>query len=531
MSLNASTHLRGSVSGLLFQAACLIVGLLLTPVILTTLGAELYGVWALLNVLTTYESVSDLGIPAAIVVFVNKNRNTEAKNRLITVGVLANVALTLLVILLLIAFKSPIIRLLFKVPPQLVPATELAYSLTLGALVLMVLARSLSAVLDAFQRVDIRFAVETIGMLAWAGITWGLLHRGFGLSGVVSATLIVAGLRVVVMAAATQRILPQLRFRLALSRDLLSEILGYGIKVQGASLGVSLSDPLLKSLAGAGLTTTEVGAIQVGGSVASVPNSLAHSAIANLFPAIAERHGAEDRAGAGRLASRYLLYVIAFVVPITVLFLFSAPSLVRLWLGDSYPLIVASMRLLALAYAFRALAMVPWRVSWGLGSPQDSSIAMILHLLLLAAGGGGMLVLSSFSYRGILLVYLCSYGISALYLFWCMQKRLPGFYSVEFRWLLQSAGWVLLVSVSGGILYQIIGSMGLPSDLHVLLADALVLIFSYVVILVLAIPEAEKDVLHQLLRSPVQRLRALAGRSNQAIDHPGTGTDEPFERM
>ena len=248
--MSANSHLRGSASGLLYQAVSIIVALLLTPVILSTLGGELYGVWALLSVLTAYESISDLGIPAAIVVFVNRNRSTEARNRLITVGVLANVALTLLVILLLIAFRDPIIRLLFKVPTELLPAIQLAYALTLGALVLMVLARSLSAVLDAFQRVDIRFAVETIGMLAWAGITWGLLHRGFGLSGVVSATLIVAGLRVVVMAAATQRILPQLRFRLALSRDLLSEILGYGIKIQGASLGVSLSDPPLKSLAG-----------------------------------------------------------------------------------------------------------------------------------------------------------------------------------------------------------------------------------------------------------------------------------------
>ena len=527
--MRANSHLRGSASGLLYQVVSIIVGLVLTPVILSILGGELFGVWALLSVLTAYESISDLGIPAAIVVFVNRNRSTEARNRLITVGVLANVALTLLVILLLIAFRAPIIRLLFKVPTELLPATQLAYALTLGALVLMVLARSLSAVLDAFQRVDIRFAVETIGMLAWAGITWGLLHKGFGLSGVVGATLIVAGLRVVAMAAATKRVFPQLRFRPALSRDLLSEILGYGIKVQGASLGVSLSDPLLKSLAGAGLTTTEVGAIQVGGSVASVPNSLAHSAIANLFPAIAERHGAEDRAGAGRLASRYLLYVIAFVVPITVLFLFSAPSLVRLWLGDSYPLIVASIRLLAMAYAFRALSMVPWRVSWGLGSPQDSSIAMVLHLLLLVAGGGAMLLLSSFSYRDILLVYLCSHGVSALYLFWCMHKRLPGFYLAEFRWLLRSAAWVLLVSVFGGILYYIIESIGFSSDLHVLLADALVLLFSYVAILVLAIPKAEKDALRQLLGSPVQRLRALAGRSNPAIDHPGTGIDQPPE--
>jgi O-antigen/teichoic acid export membrane protein len=333
----------------------------------------------------------------------------------------------------------------------------------------------------------------------------------------------------VAMAAATWRVYPQLRFRWGLSRELLSQILGYGLKIQGASLGQSLSDPLLKSLAGAGLATTAVGAIQVGGSVASVPNSLAHSAIANLFPAIAERQGAGDRAGVRQLAARYLLYVIAFVLPVTALFLSAAPSIVRLWLGDSYPLIVASIRSLAVAYAFRALAMVPWRVSWGMGNPQDSSIAMLIHLLLLAAGGGAMLALSTFSYRGILFVFSGSYAVSALYLFWCMYRRLPGLYTAEFRWLLGAAARVLLVSALAGLLYRAIGSMGLPGDLYVLLLDLLVLALSYVVILVLAIPKAERDVLKQLVGGLLRQVSSFMGRGKAAIDSPGAQAGEPFE--
>lgn len=483
--------------------------------------------WALLNVLTAYESISDLGIPAAIVVFVNKNRSVDAKNRLITVGVGANVVLTLLVILLLVTLKKPIFGFLFKVPTELVSATELAYTLTLAALVLMVLARSFSAVLDAFQRVDVRFALETIGMLVWAGTTWLLLRTGFGLPGVVMATVIAAGVRVVAMVTATLRIYPELRFRPGLSRQLLSEILGYGIKVQGASLGVSLSDPLLKSLAGAGLTTADVGAIQVGGSVASVPNSLAHSAIAGLFPAIAERKGADDAAGARHLASRYLLYVIAFILPITVMLLLSTPSLIRLWLGNSYPLIEASTRLLAVAFAFRALAMVPWRVSWGLGSPQDSSIAMFVHLLLLVVGASGMLLLSTFTYQGILLVYLCSYGMSALYLFWSMNRRLPGFFSIEFRRLFPSTAWIVFISAFSGILYYIIGSNSLSGDLYVLLADVLVLAITYAVILMAAIPKTEREAIAVLMRNTIRRIWSLPRRNRPAIDGSVVDIDQP----
>lgn len=505
------------------------IGVLLTPIILGTLGSQLFGIWALLNTVTAYESISDLGIPTAMVWFVNKSRSNETKNQLITAGVLANTATTLVAVLLLVVLRDPIIRLLFKVPVDLLPATELAYTLTLVAMVLMVLARSFSAVLDAFQRVDLRFAVDTVGTLAWAGILWIFLRRGFGLGGVVGATVIVGGLRALAMAISMLRVYPPFRLRLRLARSTLSGIVHYGIRVQGASLGQSLSDPLLKGLTGVGLTAVEVGAVQVGASAASVPNSLAFSMIGYLFPAIAERHGAGDLAGVRKMASHNLLYVVIFVLPVSVFLLCSAPVLVRLWLHDSYPLIVASLRLLTFAYVFRALGMVPWYVSWGLGHPQDNSVAMIAQVSLLAGGGAALLLLSRFSYTGILAVYIGSMAASTVYLTWCMARRLPGFFSVDNPWLFGSVLRVLLISLLASVPYLLIGRTGIASSWTLLLADAAILVLSYAAAFALAIPEAERDTLKQLLQRPVRRLQHLTGIGRTVAEDTTVSSDEHLE--
>ena len=224
-------HLRGSLSGLLYQAVSIAVGLLLTPVLLSALGSHLFGVWAVLRAIIAYESVSDLGIPAAIVAFVSSSQSTQEKNRLITTGVLVNTGLTLLAILFLSLSKDLMIGLLIKIPDELLATTQLAYHITVATLVLLVLARSLSAVLDSLQRVDVRFAVETVGSLVWAGAAWAALKAGLGLPGVMGASMLASGLMVLAMGISIFRVYPHLRFQVGLPRSELSRVIRYGLKV------------------------------------------------------------------------------------------------------------------------------------------------------------------------------------------------------------------------------------------------------------------------------------------------------------
>lgn len=499
-------HLRGSAAGLIYQILSIAIGLVLTPLLLSTLGSGQFGVWILLSVVIAYESLSDLGITAAIVYFVNKTRSFEEKNRLITAAVLANMGLTLLAICILLVLKDPILDTFFKVPPEYLSETELAYNLTLITLIFLVMARSLAAVIDSFQCVDVRFSVEAVGLMLWAGLAWTAVIKGFGIVGLALATLLVGVVRAIAMLLASYWVYPQFRLHFGLPRSILSRLIRYGMKVQGASLGLTLSDPLLKSLTATGLNTVAVGSLQIGGSIAAVPNSLAHSTIATLFPAIAERSGSNDLPGAINLAGRYLLYVVGFVLPISVFFLFEAPIIVGAWLHDTHPLIVTSMRLLTVAFLFRAFSMVPWRVSWGFGSPQDSSVAMTLHIGLLAGLGTFLLVSSSMTLDKILIVYVISYAASTLFLFWRMGYSLAGFYSTGNSWLFWAIARVFLISIFACALYLFVSQLNQLTEFMHLLFAGMILALSYLAIFFLAIPKRERSTLMQALGSSTRAL-------------------------
>jgi len=238
----------------------------------------------------------------------------------------------------------------------------------------------------------------------------------------------------------------------------------------------------------------------MGGSVAAVPNSVAHSMVANLFPAIAERYGLGDLRGATRMVSRYLLFVAAFVLPMSTFFLVEAPRLVRFWLHNSYPLIEVAVRLMTVAFTLRALAMIPWRVSWGFGRPQDSSVAMTLNLSVLAGGGAALLISSAFSYRGILIVCVASWLVSTLYLCWCMSRSLPAVFSVDNAWLFWALLKVTVLAITAGALHCLVGRLLPIGEVFPLLLDGVILSLCYLAVFLWAIPKAEKTALTKLLR-------------------------------
>jgi O-antigen/teichoic acid export membrane protein len=451
----------------------------------------MYGIWALLWLLASFEALSDFGITSALIVLISGNEQTEDKNRLITMGLVINTALTLLVVLILFAVKDLLLQSFFKVAGEERVITEQALIITLFTFLLLVVARTLAAVLDGLQRVDIRFALQSVVLLFWGFLTWILLAYGYGLLGIVVATFATGILRVVILAIATIWAYPALRFRFGIERARLSKMARFGLRLQFASIGEQLSVPLLKGFAAATGTAATVGTIHIGSSVASVPNSIVFSAIAILFPAISERHTQADSAGAITLAGRYLLYVVCFIFPISFFLIVAAPQLIDIWLGESHPTIVSSVRLLTLAFLFRSLGMVPWRVQMGLERPQDNSFAMLTHIGLFVSGGATVVFLMQRSVELLLIIFNASYAASSAYLFWRMHVSLPGFFAKDNRWLLNAIYRVVLISAALGLTMMALRTQ-IVGELEFLLASFSVLIVSFALILVVTLPAPER---------------------------------------
>jgi O-antigen/teichoic acid export membrane protein len=91
------THrgLGGVVSSAAAGMLSLIAGIVLLPIVLSTVGSAQYGVWLLLSVVATYFNYADLGVGAAIVHFGSRSRGGDQKHSLteyLSAGLLWNLA-------------------------------------------------------------------------------------------------------------------------------------------------------------------------------------------------------------------------------------------------------------------------------------------------------------------------------------------------------------------------------------------------------------------------------------------------------
>ncbi|PDV99079.1 oligosaccharide flippase family protein [Candidatus Chloroploca asiatica] len=508
--MTTQKHIFVAMLGLIAQIVTVTIGFLLTPLLLRQLGVDQFGIWATLNVIIAYESLSDLGITTAIVMFVNQSSDDDERLRLINTGILINTGLTLCFILVLVWQQEWLLGQLFKVPYELLPLANQAFDLTLFTLLVMVIARTLAAALDALQYVDLRYLIDIVGMFVWGLTLWIVIDDEASVVGVATVSLGVGFLRVVMMAIGLYLIYPAWRFRFGISRQKIRPIIRYSLNSQGASLGQSISEPLLRSFIGAGLGSASVGTVQISSSLAAIPNSLAQSMVAALFPAIARLHSQNRHDEIASLAAQYLRYVIYLIVPPSLMLCLVAHDLVEVWLGQPYPEVVLSIQILVIAFTTRALTMIPWRICWGTGYSNHNSVAMALHIIGLFIGSMALLTSNVVSLAGLLLIYVGSLMMSAIYLFWRTGQILPQLLSKHSQELLSTIIRTLAVGSVGLIIFIIIVSLLKLSSLSIIIVSALITIGIYGGIIGLVLPRTE---LNQILAMAQHALVSFQGRS------------------
>lgn len=501
-------HVRTSISGFGYQFLALISGLMLTPVLYRHLGEYLFGIWALLNILAAYEGLSDLGITSAMVFAINQPGDTNRKNELILTGVTVNTALTGLVVLIFILLKGWIFQQLFKINPEAGFVIDTVFKLTLITLMINVVGRSLSAVLDAFQRADLRMNIESFGLLFFVVVALILVvWNNQSIEGLVTAGLLTALVRLLLHVLTFRLICKDFKVSSLPTIAAAKNLITYGLKIQGANFGVILSEPLMRNIIAVGCGPAYAGYVQMGGSVAAVPNSFAHSMIAGLFPALANISGQQDKCAARMLSARFFFFVLYIILPVSIFLFIFAPAIIRIWLGESQVSVAFAVRFLVFAFALRAIAMIPWRISLSLGKPQDTSIAMLLQFVIFIWGSLLIMRLSSQLYVGILLSFTAGYALSTVFLF----VRMFGNSEISIRDLMVVIKPNRLKFIAIHIILVLIWqtqSVLLKVNLKLLLINSLILLGSYVLLFLTVLPrQHRRQIGSNIINAVAQRSR------------------------
>jgi O-antigen/teichoic acid export membrane protein len=407
---------RNSTLGIVGRSVYVLGWVLIAPYVLAKLGAERFGLWSLLTVLSGITTTIDLGMSSTLTRFVAEYRATGAREALrgvVTLGALLYGGLSLGFVLLVVLLRDPLLDLL-RIGPGI--RAEAQAALVLAAVVYGFLnVYMLSAsVLGGLHRIDLQSRVSLVVTSLQLLGTWAVLAAGGGVPALFLNTGVALVVGVLLTRREVRRLAPEIEFApTAIDRGMLGRIARYGAALQIINLGVLLHFQLEKMLYGAMVSLTAVGSYELGLRVVSGLWALPGLLLPPLLPAVAHLDASGDRDRIARLYHRANRYVLAIAFPLSAGLMALSPLLYQSWLGPGHGDAALAATALAAMLGVNILTGVGTAIARGMGRPglevRYQVLAMVLHVCF------STLLIRRYGYVGGLWGLFLSISIASLY--------------------------------------------------------------------------------------------------------------------
>ncbi|MFZ5763489.1 MAG: oligosaccharide flippase family protein [Thermodesulfobacteriota bacterium] len=354
-----TTILRNAKFNLYGRLWSIALGLILTPYIVHRLGVELFGVWAIIMVITGFFGLLDCGAATSFIKFIAEfqAKNEHAKiNQLINTGIIFYFLLSVLVLLLF----TPCIRQIFaflNIPLSATGEITRALYWAIATFCLNNIFSPLFSLQPGLQRMDISNKVNILFSIPSALGTVFFLEKGYGLLGLVYNNLVITFLTIALNCFIAYRIFPRLRLHPSLASIRMGKkIWGYGYKLQVAHISSQVSQQIDKVILSHFLSIGAVSFYQLGGFVIDHLRSLVLLIFTPIMPAFAKIEATGNREAflyGYTLGTKYLAML---VMPLFAFIMITAPQLMAAWMGNGYGDSAFVVVILGLGYLFAVLS-------------------------------------------------------------------------------------------------------------------------------------------------------------------------------
>ena len=421
----AQKIIRNTLFNFLGRFWALVVAFLLTPYIVSKLGVQAYGVWALVLAITSYLGLLDFGVGTAFIKYVAEyeaRRDYIAINALVSTGFAFYLAMSIVIIAFTLIFSDFIVHL-FKIPSELVG----------DALFVLVVAATILALSNAFsvfqgviaglQRLDVLSIIAIAVSVPNIVGTILLLQLGYGLRGLILNEVVVFSLTTVLLMITAFRLLPGLQLRpLLCNFASLRQLISYGLKVQVSQLADLASSQMDKLLIGYFLGLSSVSLYELGAKVVLTGKRLSRVMVSAVLPAASEIEARQDEETLRRLYIRGSKYLVLIAAPLMFFILAGAPALIRAWLGPGYAQSVLVIQFLGLGHLVHLLTGIGTAIAKGIGKPEYETQYTLILLVLQTAFGVALVI--KLGFLGILIATPISLLISSSYFMFIFHRYL-----------------------------------------------------------------------------------------------------------
>jgi len=419
---------RNTLQNLATQALTILVSLIAAPLLVRALTEEVFGVLVIVWLVVGYLSFLDFGMSRASVKFLaeyfNKGEPGNAR-RVVWISILFSLSLGLIGALLLFVLAPLLVEKVLKIPATFQAPARASLNLVAIALPFVLIQGVLRSVPMSIQRFGIVNVLQAAsGVLQWGGSVV-LVLSGLGLVEVVAFTVAIRILGAFVLLGFVLKLLRRATGNpAATDSSILSKMIRFGGWVSVSQLVSPLIGYLdrfligslvsMKALAYYAVPSEAISRLQV------VPQSLSSA----LFPAMAERgHQETELTDVRRLYLRSLAYIVATVLPISVILSLYSKEILELWLGGDFPAQSTNVfTLLSIGIFFHAVAYVPVTALQAIGRPDitgklniaEVPIFVVLCLVLIPLRG----------IEGAALAWVLRLVLITTALLWVVEKKL-----------------------------------------------------------------------------------------------------------
>lgn len=378
---------RNSLLTLGTRGLTVVMGLVFVPLMIRSVGMELYGLLGVTWMVLGQLAFMDLGFSAACTRFVSRSL-AEGRAREAAEWAWTSIAVQALVGSVVAAalwIAAPSLGALLRVSPEHAPLVVLTLRLFAVVIPLEMVSRSLTALLEATQRFGWVNALTLFSSLWINGVYLVAILRGGDFLLIVYGLVTLRAAALVAAWVAARRVLPELGPRAfpaggALARRARA-MLGFG----GWVTLNSAVGPLLLSfdrwLIGILLGVAALPFFTVPFNLVTQLTLIPASLTATLFPAFSAMGAGAGWARAEDFYVRSHRYLAVGLLPLLFALFVWAPELLRLWVGPEFASgSTGTLRLLLAGLSFALLAPVSGAVLNGAGRPDLVSRIYLLEL-------------------------------------------------------------------------------------------------------------------------------------------------------
>jgi len=357
-----------------------------TPYIVHKLGADAYGVLSIVSVAIGYFGFLDLGLGQATIKYVSEyyaKKDFKTIREIIGTSLVVYCIMGFVGAVILASLTGILVTRVLKIPPNLINTSFFAFYISaLGFLINMPL-NVFGSIPGALQRFDI---INKIGICIGTiqtGLTVLLLYLGYSLKQIIVMNLLISILSVSIYLIVSKKLLPQIQIKPAFSKTMFGKLFKFGGFLTIGRLTIPIGTELGKFLIGIFHPISFVTYFTIPYTLASKLWAIPSSIISAIFPATSELFSRNQAKILQELHLRSTKYVMAVVVPISVLLIVFAKEILGLWMGPDFAVKSAfSLRILASAILISCSAQTSVIAARGAGRPDIPAKIQVLQAVI-----------------------------------------------------------------------------------------------------------------------------------------------------